>query len=61
MGFIALGTGSTAAAATQSALVTEIDRNAATYARKDVFGFVHPTPADGSHKAKPFPIPVVAA
>lgn len=30
-------------------------------ARKDVFGFVHPTPADGSHKAKPFPIPVVAA
>ena len=32
MGYIALGTGSTAAAATQSALVTEIDRNAATYA-----------------------------
>ena len=32
MGFIALGTGTTAAAATQSALVTEIDRNAATYA-----------------------------
>ena len=32
MGYIALGTGTTAAAATQSALVTEIDRNAATYA-----------------------------
>jgi hypothetical protein len=32
MGFIALGTGTTAAAATQSALVTELDRNAATYA-----------------------------
>ena len=32
MGFIALGTGTTAAAATQSALVNEIDRNAATYA-----------------------------
>ena len=32
MGFIAVGTGSTAAAASQSALVTELDRNAATYA-----------------------------
>ncbi|MCS6766642.1 MAG: hypothetical protein MO847_09690 [Candidatus Protistobacter heckmanni] len=32
MGWIALGTGTTAAAATQTALVTEIDRNAATYA-----------------------------
>ena len=32
MGYIALGTGTTASAATQSALVTEIDRNAATYA-----------------------------
>ena len=32
MGYIALGTGTTAAAATQSALVTELDRNAATYA-----------------------------
>lgn len=32
MGFIALGTGTTAAAAGQTALVTEIDRNAATYA-----------------------------
>ena len=32
MGYIALGTGTTAAAAMQSALVTEIDRNAATYA-----------------------------
>jgi hypothetical protein len=32
MGFIALGTGTTAAASTQSALVTELDRNAATYA-----------------------------
>ena len=32
MGYIALGTGTTAATATQSALVTEIDRNAATYA-----------------------------
>jgi len=31
MGYIALGTGTTAAATTQSALVTEIDRNAATY------------------------------
>jgi hypothetical protein len=32
MGYIALGTGTTAAAATQSTLVTELDRNAATYA-----------------------------
>ncbi len=32
MGRIALGTGTTAAAAGQTALVTEIDRNAATYA-----------------------------
>ena len=32
MGFIALGTGTTAAAAGQTALVTELDRNAATYA-----------------------------
>ena len=32
MGYIALGTGTTAAAATQSALVAELDRNAATYA-----------------------------
>ena len=32
MGWIAVGTGSTAAAATQTALVTEIKRNAATYA-----------------------------
>lgn len=32
MGFIAVGTGTTAAAASQSALVTELDRNAATYA-----------------------------
>lgn len=32
MGFIALGTGTTAAAASQSALVSELDRNAATYA-----------------------------
>ena len=32
MGYIALGTGTTAAAATQSSLVTELDRNAATYA-----------------------------
>jgi hypothetical protein len=32
MGYIALGTGTTAAASTQSALVTELDRNAATYA-----------------------------
>ncbi len=30
MGFIALGTGTTAAAASQSALVSELDRNAAT-------------------------------
>jgi hypothetical protein len=32
MGYIALGTGTTAAAATQSTLVTELDRNVATYA-----------------------------
>ena len=32
MGWIALGTGSTAAASTQTALVTELKRNAATYA-----------------------------
>lgn len=32
MGWIALGTGTTAAAAGQTALVTELDRNAATYA-----------------------------
>lgn len=32
MGFIALGTGTTAAASGQTALVTELDRNAATYA-----------------------------
>lgn len=32
MGFIAVGTGTTAAAASQSALVTELKRNAATYA-----------------------------
>jgi hypothetical protein len=31
MGWIAVGTGTTAAAATQTTLVTEIDRNAATY------------------------------
>lgn len=32
MAYIGLGTGTTAAATTQTALVTEIDRNAATYA-----------------------------
>ena len=32
MGYIALGTGTTAAAAGQTALATELDRNAATYA-----------------------------
>lgn len=32
MGFIAVGTGTTAAAASQSALVTELKRNAATFA-----------------------------
>lgn len=32
MGFIALGTGTAAAAAGQTALATELDRNAATYA-----------------------------
>lgn len=32
MGYIAVGTGTTAAAATQTALVRELDRNAATYA-----------------------------
>ena len=32
MGWIAVGTGSTAAASTQTALVTELKRNAATYA-----------------------------
>lgn len=32
MGWIALGTGSTVAASTQTALVTELKRNAATYA-----------------------------
>ncbi len=32
MGWIAVGTGSTTAAATKTALVTEIKRNAATYA-----------------------------
>ena len=32
MGWIALGTGSTAAASTQTSLVTELKRNAATYA-----------------------------
>jgi hypothetical protein len=31
MGYIALGTGTTAAASGQTALVTELDRNAATY------------------------------
>jgi hypothetical protein len=42
MSHIALGTGTTAAASTQTALVTELDRNAATYAHSagtDTFTF----------------------
>ena len=48
MGWIALGTGTTAAAATQIALVTEIKRNAATYAHTTgtkVFTFTSSYPA----------------
>jgi hypothetical protein len=48
MGWIALGTGTTAAAATQTALVTEIKRNAATYAHTSgtkVFTFTASYPA----------------
>jgi hypothetical protein len=48
MGWIALGTGTTAAAATQTALVTEIKRNAATYAHTTgtkVFTFTASYPA----------------
>ena len=48
MGWIALGTGTTAAAATQTALVTEIKRNAATYAHAagtKVFTFTASYPA----------------
>ena len=48
MGYIALGTGTTAAAATQSALVTELDRNAATYthtAGTKTFAFTADFPA----------------
>lgn len=52
MGFIALGTGTTAAAASQSALVSELDRNAATYAHTvgtKVFSFTADFPAgDGT-------------
>ena len=48
MGWIAVGTGTTAAAATQTALVTEIKRNAATYAHTSgtkVFTFTASFPA----------------
>ena len=48
MGWIALGTGTTAAAATQTALITEIKRNAATYAHTTgtkVFTFTASYPA----------------
>jgi len=48
MGWIAVGTGSTAAAATQTALITEIKRNAATYAHTagtKVFTFTASYPA----------------
>ena len=52
MGFIALGTGTTAAAASQSALVSELDRNAATYAHTagtKAFSFTADFPAgDGT-------------
>ena len=52
MGFIALGTGTTAAAASQSALVSELDRNAATYAHTGgtkAFSFTADFPAgDGT-------------
>lgn len=52
MGFIALGTGTTAAAASQSALVSELDRNAATYAHttgSKAFSFTADFPAgDGT-------------
>lgn len=52
MGFIALGTGTTAAAASQSALVFELDRNAATYAHTTgtkAFSFTADFPAgDGT-------------
>ena len=52
MGFIALGTGTTAAAASQSALVSELDRNAATYAHTvgtKAFSFTGDFPAgDGT-------------
>ena len=52
MGFIALGTGTTAAAASQSALVSELDRNAATYAHTTgtkAFSFTSDFPAgDGT-------------
>lgn len=52
MGFIALGTGTTAAAASQSALVSELDRNAATYAHTTgtkAFSFTADFPAgDGT-------------
>jgi hypothetical protein len=52
MGYIALGTGTTAAAATQSTLVTELDRNAATYAHTagtKTFSFTADFPAgDGT-------------
>ena len=52
MGFIALGTGTTAAAASQSALVSELDRNAAAYAHTvgtKAFSFTADFPAgDGT-------------
>ena len=52
MGFIALGTGTTAAAASQSALVSELDRNAASYAHTTgtkAFSFTADFPAgDGT-------------
>jgi len=52
MGFIALGTGTTAAAASQSALVSELDRNAANYAHTTgtkAFSFTADFPAgDGT-------------
>ena len=52
MGFIALGTDTTAAAASQSALVSELDRNAATYAHTTgtkAFSFTADFPAgDGT-------------
>lgn len=52
MGFIALGTGTTAAAASQLALVSELDRNAATYAHTTgtkAFSFTADFPAgDGT-------------